>query len=375
MSCVYRYIDVEDNVIKYVGIVWSSNSSLEKRVKQHLTDYWYPKHVWKIEYLDYPIESRTDAEYIESHFIALYQTNKYYNRSKAGWGVSSFIPDVEKQWKQFISRKSIVEKQKERIAELEKQVSILSEKLTIANNTSIKTITEYVPLLPSKIDYDSNCLTISDCSSRPTFNEDEIIKLYYSYHVDGTGFTSIAKLPYVGTTFISEVGMHDKKLLLSTYIINQNGERRTVREDVVLFDYHSNKKSYTPLVFPSEYTFAPINLTIYRIAIKQLNDEKTHYQYLQRVIPICHIERAEENQWYVLVGTEKSFEFKIDKGNKTVLVEDESEDWHEVPIELFKIKYQGFSMKPNRNYRQEIDAIQKRIDEIKEWIHSNPKSA
>lgn len=31
MTIVYRYIDLRDNIIKYVGIVWANNRTLDDR--------------------------------------------------------------------------------------------------------------------------------------------------------------------------------------------------------------------------------------------------------------------------------------------------------------------------------------------------------
>ena len=35
MAYIYRYTDLVDNIIKYVGIVWSDNRSLEDRLYEH----------------------------------------------------------------------------------------------------------------------------------------------------------------------------------------------------------------------------------------------------------------------------------------------------------------------------------------------------
>lgn len=102
MGYIYRYIDLEDNIIKYVGIIWSENRTLKQRIKEHdLNDSWCSDKKWKIEYLTENINTRTDAEYLESHYISLYETDKYYNIKKKGWGISSFIPDKETEWKEY----------------------------------------------------------------------------------------------------------------------------------------------------------------------------------------------------------------------------------------------------------------------------------
>ena len=44
MTKIYRYIDMRDNFIKYVGIVYGENRTLEQRHKEHLKkDFHYQK--------------------------------------------------------------------------------------------------------------------------------------------------------------------------------------------------------------------------------------------------------------------------------------------------------------------------------------------
>lgn len=120
MGYIYRYTDLEDNIIKYVGIVWSENRTLEQRIKEHeLNDSWCSDKKWKIEYLTENINTRTDAEYLESHYISLYETNKYYNIKKKGWGISSFISDKETEWEEYKVIKSDKARNKKQISKLE----------------------------------------------------------------------------------------------------------------------------------------------------------------------------------------------------------------------------------------------------------------
>lgn len=94
---VYRYTDISDGIIKYVGIV--HKSSLDKRLSDHAyRDDWCKGHNWKVEY--FCCNNRSEAEAFESHLIAKYKTWKYYNKSKAGWGENSFLPNVEDKWKE-----------------------------------------------------------------------------------------------------------------------------------------------------------------------------------------------------------------------------------------------------------------------------------
>lgn len=95
---VYKYTDKSDGIVKYVGIVYGPSRSLSQRIEEHKKDDWYQGTEWEIRYLTEDITSRTDAEYFEAHYISLYGTDKYFNKSKAGWGVSKYLPDREDEW-------------------------------------------------------------------------------------------------------------------------------------------------------------------------------------------------------------------------------------------------------------------------------------
>lgn len=94
--CVYRYIDIEDNTIKYVGIVRSG--FLCDRIQSHeREDKWCQNKPWRIEYFE--CDTQSEVEAFEAHLIALYGTYKYYNKQKASWGINKYLPNVEKWWK------------------------------------------------------------------------------------------------------------------------------------------------------------------------------------------------------------------------------------------------------------------------------------
>lgn len=98
MGFLYRYIDLEDDIVKYVGIVHSKNRTLQQRLKDHHKDSWYEPNRFKIQMVDCGEMSRTDLEYLESHFIAFYETYKWFNKSKANWGCSSIIDSSKYKW-------------------------------------------------------------------------------------------------------------------------------------------------------------------------------------------------------------------------------------------------------------------------------------
>ena len=100
MGYVYRYIDMKDNIIKYIGIVWSENRALLQRVREHqMYDEWCNGKQWKIEYME--IDNKTDCEGLEGHFISLYGTGKWYNKGKKKWGISNVYSMIDWKWKEF----------------------------------------------------------------------------------------------------------------------------------------------------------------------------------------------------------------------------------------------------------------------------------
>lgn len=92
---VYRYIDKTDGIIKYVGI--TREGRINQRMAVHeVQDKWKYDGVWRIEYFE--CENKSEAEAYESHLITLYDTGKYYNKSKVGWGLNQYLPSVEDKW-------------------------------------------------------------------------------------------------------------------------------------------------------------------------------------------------------------------------------------------------------------------------------------
>ena len=104
MPCVYRYTDKADNIIKYVGIVYSTKP-LEQRVLEHSKEEKFQGIDWKIEFINYPNATRTDLEMIESHLITLYETSNYLNAVKTAFGLSVFIKGDLYGWEEYTGRK------------------------------------------------------------------------------------------------------------------------------------------------------------------------------------------------------------------------------------------------------------------------------
>ena len=94
--CVYRYTDITDEKVKYIGIVHKGN--LTTRLNQHtLQDDWYLDGIWKVDFFE--CDTRSEAEAFESHLIAYYRTGEYYNRTKIKWGINKYLPNTDSWWK------------------------------------------------------------------------------------------------------------------------------------------------------------------------------------------------------------------------------------------------------------------------------------
>lgn len=97
MPYVYKYTDKADNKVKYVGLI-KVDTNFPHRFYQHRKDWWYADGDWSITYTE--VTTQTDAEALEAHLIEYYKTTLYYNRAKAGWGLSEYLPDPkELVWK------------------------------------------------------------------------------------------------------------------------------------------------------------------------------------------------------------------------------------------------------------------------------------
>lgn len=112
---VYRYIDENDGIIKYVGIVYGNSRTLEQRVKEHRKDEWYNFGIWRIEYFSDGLQTRSDCEIWEGHLIAKYKTSDWYNKAKTSWGICKYLPQ-EPEWLVYMvedEENKIVEKNDE----------------------------------------------------------------------------------------------------------------------------------------------------------------------------------------------------------------------------------------------------------------------
>ena len=116
MNYVYRYTDKEDGIIKYVGIVCrDSENALMNRIKEHANnDKWCVGKTWKIEYIIVP--TKNDAHSLESHFIELYGTKRWFNRAKTKLGILTYYKE-KPEWRlfednYFVKQKQIVENER-----------------------------------------------------------------------------------------------------------------------------------------------------------------------------------------------------------------------------------------------------------------------
>ena len=119
---VYKYTDLNDNKVKYIGIVYGQTRKLTDRLIEHEKDYWFDSSDnWLIEYIE--LDNRSVAESYESHLISFYKTYEYYNICKNNWGVNKFLP--EPNWICFDKRLYEIEK---KYSKLQSKYSSLKQK-------------------------------------------------------------------------------------------------------------------------------------------------------------------------------------------------------------------------------------------------------
>lgn len=90
---VYKYINKETNMVDYVGIVWSANRKLSKRIKEH--SKYDEMNLEKYEVYYFDVETKSDAEIWEGHLISYYGTQERLNKSKSNWGLCTFLKGKE----------------------------------------------------------------------------------------------------------------------------------------------------------------------------------------------------------------------------------------------------------------------------------------
>ena len=100
MAWVYRYIDLADDTIKYVGVVWGKTRTLEDRIKEHSKEKWCKVRKWRIEYIVDEIETQAEAEAYETHYINLWNTGKYFNVRQVGRGTNKFLQE-RNDWTEY----------------------------------------------------------------------------------------------------------------------------------------------------------------------------------------------------------------------------------------------------------------------------------
>lgn len=90
---VYKYTNKKTNEIDYIGIVWSADRELKKRIKEHSKYDDMGLDRYEVHYFN--VETKADAEVWEGHLITYYGTQARLNKSKANWGLCTFLKGQE----------------------------------------------------------------------------------------------------------------------------------------------------------------------------------------------------------------------------------------------------------------------------------------
>ena len=109
LNYVYRYIDNRDGIVKYIGVVCrNTDDCLQKRIYEHSkNDLWCQGTSWKVQYIT--VKTKNDALALEGHFICLYGTDKWFNKSKTTLGLLSFYNETP-NWVDACDSFSVCEK-------------------------------------------------------------------------------------------------------------------------------------------------------------------------------------------------------------------------------------------------------------------------
>ena len=90
---VYKYINKNTQEVDYVGIVWSKNRELYKRIHEHSK---YDKmHLNNYEVYYFEVKTKADSEIWEGHLISYYGSQNRLNKHKSKWGLCTFLNGLE----------------------------------------------------------------------------------------------------------------------------------------------------------------------------------------------------------------------------------------------------------------------------------------
>ena len=109
MPYIYRYIDIENEEVVYIGKVQGVNdmwnNPLKKRHNQHKHDEWYKQIGNKNLIMQYiELNNHADADILETWLISKYaNTGQLKNKAKTRWGESNLelSDEVFGKWKTY----------------------------------------------------------------------------------------------------------------------------------------------------------------------------------------------------------------------------------------------------------------------------------
>ena len=133
MYYIYRYTDLRDNIVKYIGI---TKRKLKLRVGEHdKQDAWLDNpNYWDIDY--FRVKTQSEAEAWEAHLIAVFKTNLWYNKEKADWGKIASFEDIPISWTMYISGGILVDLDYTKYRLIDDFIGLVSE-LTIKLDTGM----------------------------------------------------------------------------------------------------------------------------------------------------------------------------------------------------------------------------------------------
>lgn len=125
---VYKYVDIKDQKVKYVG----KTTNINKRIKDHERDKWFLNSTYDIYYIE--CNTKADMDCLETYFIGYYGSCEYYNVAKNWGNVTLNLTIDENQWILYLNPKDQqikrLEERRENIRKLKKDIISLDVEIS-----------------------------------------------------------------------------------------------------------------------------------------------------------------------------------------------------------------------------------------------------
>lgn len=321
MECIYRYIDLADEIIKYVGVVWGKTRTLKDRIREHSKEDWCRVRKWRIEYISENIDNRAEAEAFETHYINMFGTGSYYNIRKVGQGINKFLPDRSKDWVEYnpvgilknekIKQNTELKKINCEIEDIKKQI----ENKTIEANTLKEKLYDLIDYSLStqfvKKQFINRYNPIQKIYS-VGFRLEEV-ELYFKLFNSDTKTTFISKIYRMDGEEIDRCTLQLVDCCDGNYL-TMFSPAYPYGEDIGLSESNDLKNAQLRMIASVHHYYFPDNKDAYEKFYKALLVEKLKLEYYSKPKPLYHIIRDNIDR-FVIESEDRRFILKYNNGN------------------------------------------------------------